>query len=34
MLKLDLEKWSQTPDDLREQAMGAAHARTRERFLA
>jgi transposase len=34
MLKLDLAKWNQTPDDLREQAMNAPQARTRERFLA
>ena len=34
MLKLDLAKWSQTPEDLRVAALTAAHARTRERFLA
>ena len=34
MLKLDLAKWNQTPDDLRQEAMNAPHARTRERFLA
>ena len=34
MLKLDLTKWNQTPDDLREAAMNAPHPRTRERFLA
>ena len=34
MLKLDLAKWNQVPDDLREEAMNAPHARTRERFLA
>lgn len=34
MLKLDLVKWSQTPEDLRREAMTAEHARTRERFLA
>ena len=34
MLKLDLAKWNQTPDDLREEAMNAPHPRTRERFLA
>lgn len=34
MLKLDLAKWNQTPEDLREAALTAPHARTRERFLA
>jgi transposase len=34
MLKLDLAKWNQTPEDLRAEALTAAHARTRERFLA
>ena len=34
MLKLDLAKWNQTPEDLREEALTAPHARTRERFLA
>jgi len=34
MLKLDLAKWNQTPEDLRVEALTAAHARTRERFLA
>ena len=34
MLKRDLAKWNQRPDDLREEAMNAPHARTRERFLA
>ncbi|NEX20718.1 hypothetical protein G3480_10415 [Thiorhodococcus mannitoliphagus] len=34
MLELDLAKWSQTPEDLRAEAMTAEHARTRERFLA
>lgn len=34
MIKLDLAKWNQTPEDLREAAMTAPHARTRERFLA
>lgn len=34
MLKLDLAKWNQTPEDRREAAMNAVHARTRERFLA
>jgi len=34
MIKLDLAKWNQSPDDLRQEATNAAHARTRERFLA
>jgi hypothetical protein len=34
MLKLDLAKWNQTPEDLREAALTAPHTRTRERFLA
>jgi hypothetical protein len=34
MLELDLAKWNQIPDDLREEAVNAPHARTRERFLA
>ena len=34
MLKLDLAKWNQTAEDLRDEALTAAHARTRERFLA
>lgn len=34
MLELDLAKWSQTPEDLRMEAMTGAHERTRERFLA
>lgn len=34
MVKLNLAQWNQTPEDLREEAMGAAHVRTRERFLA
>lgn len=34
MLKVNLETWQQTPEDLREQALQASHPRTRERFLA
>jgi transposase-like protein len=34
MLKRDLAKWNQTPEDLRGEAWTATHARTRERFLA
>ena len=34
MLTLDLAKWDQTADDLRQEAMNAPHPRTRERFLA
>lgn len=34
MLKVQLEKWQQTPDDLRELALKAQHPRTRERLLA
>ncbi|WP_006788713.1 hypothetical protein [Thiorhodospira sibirica] len=34
MLKVDLAKWNQTADDLREAALTAPHARTRERFFA
>jgi hypothetical protein len=34
MLRVEYEKWGQTPDDLRSVAIKAEHARTRERFLA
>ena len=34
MLRVDHARWDQTPADLRELAMSAPHARTRERFLA
>lgn len=34
MLHVDLARWSQTTEDLRMAATTAAHARTRERFLA
>ncbi len=33
MVHLDLAKWGQSPQDLRELASGAAHARSRERYL-
>lgn len=34
MLRIEHEKWDQTPPDLYECAVNAAHARTRERFMA
>ena len=34
MLHVDYDRWDQTPEDLRQLAMRAAHQRTRERFLA
>ena len=34
MLRVDYDRWDQTPEDLRQLAMRAAHQRTRERFLA
>jgi transposase len=34
MLHIDCARWGQTPEDLRRLATSAAHARTRERFLA
>jgi transposase len=34
MLRVDYSKWEQTPEDLLRLAVEAAHARTRERFLA
>src|SRR3954463_3223476 len=34
MLSVDHARWGQTPEDLRQLAMGAPHRRTRERFLA
>ena len=34
MLKVQLEKWQQTPETLRELALQAQHPRTRERLLA
>src|SRR5918912_1681574 len=34
MLRVDYDRWGQTPEDLRQSATSAAHRRTRERFLA
>ncbi|MEO1402421.1 MAG: helix-turn-helix domain-containing protein [Cyanobacteria bacterium J06635_1] len=34
MLKVDIEKWGQTSACLREQALNAAHSRSRERLMA
>ena len=34
MLRVDHERWGQTRADLRHLALSAAHARSRERFLA
>ena len=34
MLRVDHDRWGQTPEDLRQLATSAAHRRTRERFLA
>lgn len=34
MLTLDLAKWDQSAEDLRQEALNAPHPRTRERFLA
>jgi hypothetical protein len=34
MLRVDCARWGQTPEDLRSLALGASHARTRERALA
>ena len=34
MLRVDHARWGQTPEGLRQLATGAAHQRTRERFLA
>ena len=34
MLRVDYDRWGQTPEDLRQLATSAAHPRTRERFLA
>ena len=34
MIRPDVIKWNQTPDDLRRLATEAEHPRTRERFLA
>ena len=34
MLRVDHDRWGQTVAELRQQALDAAHARSRERFLA
>jgi hypothetical protein len=34
MLRVDHDRWGQTQTDLREMALNAGHARSRERFLA
>lgn len=34
MLKVDTQRWGQTPTMLRDQALKAPHPRTRERLLA
>ena len=34
MLKVDTQKWQQSSEDLRIQALTTEHPRTRERFLA
>ena len=34
MIRVELQKWGQTLDDLRRLALRAGHPRTRERFLA
>ena len=34
VLRVDLARWGQTPEDLRHLALNAPHARTRERALA
>src|SRR3569623_1923656 len=34
MLRVDHDRWGQTQTDLREMALNAMHARSRERFLA
>ncbi len=34
MLRVEHEQWGQRPEDLRELAVTAPHARSRERFLA
>ena len=34
MLRVDHERWGQTDGDLRDLALSARHARSRERFLA
>ena len=34
MLRVNHERWGQTGEDLRDLALSAGHARSRERFLA
>src|SRR3978361_419465 len=34
MLRVDYDRWGETPADLRHMALNAAHTRTRERMLA
>ena len=34
MIRVEMAKWGQMPDDLRRAAVGAPHRRTRERFQA
>jgi hypothetical protein len=34
MLKVDYERWNQTIENIREEALKAEHPRTRERFMA
>jgi hypothetical protein len=34
MLRVDYDRWGQTPADLRHMALNATHSRTRERLLA
>ena len=34
MLRVDHDRWGQTMAELRQQALDAVHARSRERFLA
>ena len=33
MLKVDTQRWHQSPEQLREQAVQSSHPRTRERFM-
>ena len=34
MLRINYQKWKQTPQDLRDLSLNSKHSRTRERFLA
>lgn len=34
MLRVNITRWQQAPEDLRNQAVNASHPRTRERFMA